>query len=134
MRGIVGALTALPRRAAGSVVYLPLRPFLGGRGLVTAEVVPPAVEFCHWSWEAGGLGDLRGGFHTRSPSGAARLSLHPEAGVGAQAPAPSAHPPSHPCPFGLLRARCSRASPGLALSGHRAVGTGKPTAALAIGV
>lgn len=77
MRGIVGALTALLRRAAGSVVYLPLRPFLGGRGLVTAEVVPPAVEFCHWSREAGGLGDLRGGFHTRGPPGAAHLSLHP---------------------------------------------------------
>lgn len=28
MRGIVGALTALPSRAAGFIVYLPLRSFV----------------------------------------------------------------------------------------------------------
>lgn len=103
MRGIVGALTALPRRAAGSVVYLPLRPFLGERGLVTAEVVPPAVEFCHWSREAGGLGDLRGGFHTRGPPGAARLSLHRPLLTRPHTPAPSAS--LEPAAHGHLQGR-----------------------------
>lgn len=85
MRGIVGALTALPSRAAGFVVYLPLRSFLGGGGLVTAEVVSTAL----WLWQSsvtghrkrGGLGDLRGGFHAQDPAGAAQPGT-PEAGRG----------------------------------------------------